>query len=140
MWPTSFVPEVTDSLLEASRAAEEVVIQLSRDRQIVIIGGGLDVQNGQAFNRAMIVDGGNVVGSYRKIHLFSPNAENRHMAAGDAPLIADTSLGRIGVLICYDIRFPELVRYYFYKDVDILAVPSQWPRVKELFGQLPDGG
>ncbi len=130
LWPTSFVPEVTDALVDASRAAEDAMVELSAKRQLVIVGGGLDQEAGQTYNRAQIVDCGNVLGSYRKIHLFSPNAENRHLAAGDSPLIADTSLGRIGVLICYDIRFPELVRYYFYQDVDILAVPSQWPEAR----------
>jgi predicted amidohydrolase len=130
MWPTSFVETVTDSLLEASREAEEAVIGLSKDYRAVVVGGGLDRQDGQIFNRALVVDSGKVLGSYRKIHLFSPHGENRHMSAGHEPLIADTSLGRIGVLICYDIRFPELVRYYFYRNVDILAVPSQWPEAR----------
>jgi predicted amidohydrolase len=97
---------------------------------MVIVGGGIEREDGQVFNRALIVEGGDVLGSYRKIHLFSPNAENRHYAPGKQPLIVDTSLGRIGVLICYDIRFPELVRYYFYQDTDLLAIPSQWPEAR----------
>lgn len=130
MWPTSFVKEVTDSLLEATARAEAAVVELSREHGMVVVGGGLEKHDGQLFNRSLVVDCGNIVGSYRKIHLFSPHAENRHLSAGDAPLIADTSLGRIGVMICYDIRFPELVRYYFYKSTDILAVPSQWPEAR----------
>lgn len=130
MWPTSFVKEISDSLLTASQKAEEAIVALSKRHRMVIVGGGLDKQDGQYFNRALAIDSGVVLGSYRKIHLFSPHAENRHLSAGDAPLIADTSLGRIGVMICYDIRFPELVRYYFYKSTDILAVPSQWPEAR----------
>jgi len=130
MWPTSFVKEVSDSLLEASLKAEQTIVDLSRELDMVIVGGGVERDGGLLFNRALIVDGGNVLGSYRKIHLFSPNAENRHYEPGKRPLIVDTSLGRIGVLICYDIRFPELVRYYFYQDTDLLAIPSQWPEAR----------
>ena len=101
-----------------------------RELNMVVVGGGMEREEGQLFNRALVADGGKVLGSYRKIHLFSPNAENRHYAPGQQPLIVDTSLGRIGVLICYDIRFPELVRYYFYQDTDLLAIPSQWPEAR----------
>jgi len=130
MWPTSFVKDPSDSLLEASLKADEAIVELSRELDMVIVGGGLERDEGQLFNRALIADRGTVLGSYRKIHLFSPNAENRHYAPGERPLIVDSSLGRIGVLICYDIRFPELVRYYFYQDTELLAVPSQWPEAR----------
>jgi predicted amidohydrolase len=127
MWPTSFVKDASDALLDASARAEDSVTKLSRELQMVIVGGGLERDGEQMFNRALVADRGVVLGSYRKIHLFSPHAENRHYAPGARPLIVDTSVGRIGVLICYDIRFPELVRYYFYRDTALLAVPSQWP-------------
>lgn len=130
MWPTSFVKDVSDAMLEASLEAEDAVTQLSKELDIVVVGGGLERDGDQLFNRAQIADRGAVLGSYRKIHLFSPNAEHRHLTPGQQPLIADTSLGRIGVLICYDIRFPELVRYYFYQGAELLAVPSQWPEAR----------
>ena len=130
MWPTSFVREASDSLIEASLAAEDRVTALSKDLGIVVVGGGIERDGDQLFNRARIIDRGEVLGSYRKIHLFSPNAEHRHLTPGADPLIADTSLGRVGVLICYDIRFPELVRYHFYQGAELLAVPSQWPEAR----------
>lgn len=130
LWPTSFVAEASDNLLAASQEAEQAVCTLARELSMVIVGGGLERQDGQLFDRAQVIDRGDVRGSYRKIHLFSPNAEDRHMSPGHDPVIADTSLGRIGVVICYDLRFPELVRYYFYKNVDVLAVPSQWPEAR----------
>jgi len=130
LWPTSFVAEAPDALLEASERAEVAVRTLARELNMVIVGGGLERAEGKLFDRAQVIDRGEILGSYRKIHLFSPNAEDRYLAAGDRPVIADTSLGRIGVVICYDLRFPELVRYYFYKNVGLLAVPSQWPEAR----------
>ena len=44
----------------------------------------------------------------------------------------NSSVGRIGLVVCYDIRFPELVRYYFHKDVQLLVVPAQWPEARSL--------
>jgi predicted amidohydrolase len=52
------------------------------------------------------------------------------MRPGKAPLILDTRLGKLGVMICYDIRFPELVRYYFQMGVEVLVVPAQWPEAR----------
>ncbi len=130
VWTTSFVKEVSPSLLDASGAAEAEVTRMSRELGIVVVGGGLERVDGRVYNRALLIDRGRVLGSYRKIHLFTPHAEPRYFAAGAVPLIADTSVGRIGVVICYDIRFPELIRYYFLKKVEILAVPSQWPEAR----------
>ena len=130
MWPTSFVGEPSDALIAESREAEEDMVRLSGELDLVVVGGGLVAEEGETFNRALVADHGRVAGEYRKIHLFTPNAEHRYHTPGRAPLIVDTSVGRLGVLICYDIRFPELVRFYFYKNVEVLCVPSQWPEAR----------
>ena len=130
LWTTSFVKDASEALLAASRAAEEEVTRLAKDLELVVVGGGIEHADGRLYDRALLVDRGKVLGSYRKIHLFTPHAEHRSLSAGGAPLIADTSVGRIGVVICYDIRFPELVRWHFQKKVEILAVPSQWPEAR----------
>lgn len=130
MWPTSFVPEPTTALIEESARAEEDMVRLSNELGLLVVGGGFEERDGALYNRALVVDRGNVLGAYRKIHLFTPNAEPRYLKAGDEPLILDTRLGRLGVLICYDIRFPELVRHYYMEEVEILAVPAQWPEAR----------
>jgi predicted amidohydrolase len=130
MWTTSFTPQITDTLLAAAQAADQHMIALSRELGIVIVGGGLHAEDGKHFNRALLVENGTERGEYRKIHLFSPNAEHRLHSPGSEPLVVDTRLGRIGVAICYDIRFPELIRYYFYRKTELLAVPAQWPEAR----------
>ena len=127
MWTTSFVPEITPALVARSKAAEKHMVRLSAQLGMVVVGGGLVQEDGQTYNRALLVDHGKIVGEYRKIHLFSLHGEDKVHDSGSEPLIADTSAGRIGVVICYDIRFPELIRYYFYHKVEILVVPAQWP-------------
>ncbi|MCB9869826.1 MAG: carbon-nitrogen family hydrolase [Planctomycetes bacterium] len=130
LWTTSFVQEASVGLIRESREAERAMTRLSEELGIMVVGGGLEEERGAFFNRALLVDRGRVIGTYRKIHMFTPNAEDKLMTAGTRPLIADTRLGRIAVAICYDIRFPELTRYYFHFGVQVLAVPAQWPEAR----------
>jgi predicted amidohydrolase len=130
MWSTSFVPEPDDALLARSLAAERSLADLTRELDLIVVGSAPERADGKIYNRSRLVDRGEVLGDYRKIHLFSPNAEHRVHSPGSEPLVVDTRLGRIGVVCCYDIRFPELLRYYFYEQVEILVVPAQWPEAR----------
>lgn len=74
---------------------------------------------------------GTVAAVYRKIHLFDVaipgRAEFRESAdvlAGDTPVVAETPLGRFGLSICYDLRFPELYRHLALAGAEVLFVPS----------------
>jgi predicted amidohydrolase len=130
MWSTSFAPQWSDSLIAAAAAAEARLRELSAQHALVIVGSSLESAEGRIFNTARVHDRGVDRGSYRKIHLFSPNLEHRRFSPGDQPLVVDTSAGRLGVTICYDLRFPELARFYFHKGAEILTVPAQWPEAR----------
>ena len=80
-------------------------------------------------NSSLVYDAsGKLVARYDKIHLFGfqMGEERYHEAStiepGDKPVTVDTPFGRLGLSICYDLRFPEL--YRSMKDVDIILVPS----------------
>jgi predicted amidohydrolase len=64
---------------------------------------------------------------YRKIHPFSYTGENRHYASGKLPKITTIEGLSIGLSICYDLRFPELFRYYAKKKVDMIIDIANWP-------------
>lgn len=131
MWSTSFLAGYDAATLAAAARAETALCELSRVHGLVLIGSSAEADGaGGVSNCARVYDGGTLLGSYRKIHLFSPHAEQRYHLAGNDPLILDTSVGRVGVLICYDIRFPDLSRYYFHKGVELLVVPAQWPEAR----------
>ena len=130
LWSTSFLSAFDDRTLRAAEAAEQDLKDLSKVHGLVVVGSSVEAAEGRIFNTATVYDHGESRGSYRKIHLFSPNLEHRHHGWGHQPRIAATSLGRIGVMICYDIRFPELGRYYFHKGADLLVVPGQWPEAR----------
>ena len=61
MWPTSFVKEVSDSMLEASLDAERTVAELSKELGLVVVGGGIEREGDQLYNRAQVVDNGEVL-------------------------------------------------------------------------------
>jgi deaminated glutathione amidase len=75
---------------------------------------------------------GRVAARYDKIHLFDVDIpgraeryrESAHVAAGSAPRVIDTPLGRIGLSVCYDVRFPELYRALSAAGAQILTIPS----------------
>ena len=73
---------------------------------------------------------------YRKIHLW--DEEKRWFAPGtDAPAVVATSVGRLGVLICYDLEFPEMVRSLAIRGVEVIAVPTNWPLSPRPAGERP---
>lgn len=131
MWSTSFLADYGDELVARAEAAEQRLLDLSQRLSLVVVGSSIEkAPNGERFNCARVLDCGRELGRYRKVHMFSANAEHRHLRAGESPLVVDSSAGRLGVLIGYDLRFPDLSRYYFHKDVEILVVPAQWPEVR----------
>lgn len=130
LWSTSFLAQFDDEIVADAEDAEQELAELSRTHGLVVIGSTIERTDAGVFNTAHVYQRGERLGSYRKIHLFSPNLEHRRHLAGDSPCIVDTELGRIGVLICYDLRFPELARYYFHGGVELLAVPGQWPEAR----------
>lgn len=132
LWSTSFLADFPAATLAAAQAAEAEVLALSGSLGLVIIGSSIEAADGRMHNTARVYDRGQQIGAYRKIHLFSPIAEDRYFCAGDDALVVDTSIGRIGVLICYDLRFPELARHYFHRNAQILVVPGQWPEARSV--------
>lgn len=80
------------------------------------------------YNTAFFVErDGAVKGSYRKIHLFSLGGETKIFSPGKTVRPFSGQMGKIGVVICYDIRFPELVRKLAIGGSQILIVCAQWP-------------
>jgi nitrilase len=77
-------------------------------------------------------DAGRRVARYDKIHLFDVEvastgeryAESETIAPGDAPVVVDTPLGRLGLAVCYDLRFPELFRAMLDNNMELLALPA----------------
>ncbi len=80
------------------------------------------------YNAVVVIDReGQIAGHYRKVHLFSPAGEDRACAPGEGLVAVELDDVRWGVAVCYDIRFPELVRRLVFDGVKGLLVPSAFP-------------
>jgi predicted amidohydrolase len=83
----------------------------------------LDLDGEHVYDSALIVDQhGHVSDSYRKIHLFQ--SENGTFQPGNTPCILDLGFGKMGVLICYDLEFPEAARELAVRGADWIAVST----------------
>nr|VFK31953.1 MAG: nitrilase [Candidatus Kentron sp. MB]VFK32408.1 MAG: nitrilase [Candidatus Kentron sp. MB]VFK76191.1 MAG: nitrilase [Candidatus Kentron sp. MB] len=112
---------------------------LAREHGVWLIGGTIPLQaeDVRKERAASLVfdDQGNEVCRYDKIHLFDADVEGgeRHRESdniepGANPVIWDTPFGRLGLSVCYDVRFPELFRFRS-QGPDIIAVPSAFTAV-----------
>lgn len=98
----------------------------------LVVTGSLPEQDGdEIYNTAYVIDQGKLVGSYRKLHMFSTMGEDRFLSPGDSTLVVDTTVGRIGVAICYDLRFPELFRKMALDGAELICVPAEWPKPRQ---------
>jgi 5-aminopentanamidase len=93
---------------------------------IVVVGGFCETADGELFNSAALVgpDGSRVI--YRKAHLWD-RERLWFIPGGDAPPVVTTPFGRIAVMICYDLEFPEWVRLPALDGAQLLCAPVNWP-------------
>jgi deaminated glutathione amidase len=111
---------------------QDFLADTARRNRIWLVGGTVPLEcadAGRVRNACLVFDAaGNRVARYDKIHLFSYQGakerydESRTIEPGDEPLAVASPFGRLGLSVCYDLRFPELYRRF--ADVDCWFVPS----------------
>ncbi len=111
---------------------QQFLSETAKQHKIWLVGGSVPLASGDANkvrNSSLIYDDkGKLIERYDKIHLFGFNmgkeqySEQRTIEPGREVKVIDSPFGRIGLSICYDLRFPEL--YRAMKNVDIILVPS----------------
>ena len=108
---------------------------LARELGIHLLAGSIleaGAPDGRAYNTSILYGpGGERLAVYRKLHLFDVEIgdgatyrESRNVAPGDALAVADTPPGKLGLTVCYDLRFPELYRALSEQGAELLAVPA----------------
>jgi len=90
-----------------------------------VAGSAVIVENGQRFNRMMVVEPSGPVWLYDKRHLFAFGGENRRYVAGDSRIVIPVQGWRICLQICYDLRFPVWCRNR--NDYDLMLLVANWP-------------
>jgi predicted amidohydrolase len=97
---------------------------------VAVVAGVFEPAPGdRVYNTAVAFDaGGRLVAAYRKIHLFDAlgHRESDQVTAGHEPVVTDLNGLRVGLLTCYDIRFPELARALVARGADLIVVPAGW--------------
>ncbi len=110
----------------------ETFTRIARQKEICINTGSMVVErNGMLYNMShLITPDGFIAGEYSKCHLYDARiaglqvSESTVFTKGHGITIVNTQFGKIGIMICYDIRFPEFSRLYALEGVDILLIPS----------------
>lgn len=85
--------------------------------------------DGSLTNTAVVFEpDGSLSAVYRKIHLFGfADGEPKFLTPGQDLVVAETSVGRLGLATCYDLRFPEMFRRLTDADAELFVVPAAWP-------------
>jgi len=110
--------------------------RLAADLDIVVVGGFCEAAGAEVFNSAALVDASGLRCVYRKAHLW--DAEPRWFARGGAPPpVVATRHGRVAVMICYDLEFPEWVRLPALDGAQLLCAPVNWPAYPRPDGERP---
>lgn len=131
-WNTGFFPK--ENLAELScRNGYEVnnrIGELAKKYKVNIVAGSVsNVRGGKVYNTAFVFDRtGSCIAEYDKTHLFTPMGEDDYYTCGDHLCRFTLDGVKCGIIICYDVRFPELTRSLALQGLDMLFVVSQWPK------------
>ena len=101
---------------------------IAKDKSANIFAGIIERRNIRIYNTLIhIRPDGNLLKLYRKVHPFSYSAENEHYDAGAKPAMTKIKKWKVGLTICYDLRFPELFRKYGKKRAYLIVNIANWP-------------
>jgi predicted amidohydrolase len=144
------LPELTTSGYMFESAEEAASVALDPDHEIlrewgaaasanaVIVAGGFAErgEDGRTYNSAAVFDPEGLRAVYRKLHLW--DREKLWFAPGEQPPpVIDTAVGRLSVIVCYDIEFFELTRMVALAGTQLLVVPTNWPLMERPDGERP---
>ena len=132
-----------ESLEEAIPYAETIpgsstnrLIEACQKLNIHLVLGMLEKDDEQCYNAAVLLGPQGLIGKYRKIHLPFLGVD-RFVNPGNLGFqVHETPLGRIGLNICYDGRFPESDRALALRGADIVLLPTNWPKGAEEFAEF----
>lgn len=127
---------------QQNQIVQQFLAEQARQHSIILVGGTTPMASrveggnvsGERVRAASLVYGndGTLLGRYDKIHLFDVDVadaqgayrESMTMEPGEQTLVVDTPLAKLGLSVCYDLRFPELYRQLVFQGAEVLLVPA----------------
>jgi len=133
-WNVGFFPKENLTELADPDGAEvkRVFSALAKELSVnIVAGSAATAREGKVFNTAYVFDrAGECVASYDKTHLFTPMGEHEYFTPGGHLCTFTLDGVKCGLIICYDLRFPELTRSLALQNIELLFVPAEWPAVR----------
>ena len=126
---------------DGSGPIQDFLAAEAQRQKVWLVGGTVPIacDDSQRVRAACLVydDNGKRVARYDKIHLFDVSLhegketynESETIEAGDDPVVIDSPFGRLGLAVCYDLRFPELFRSLLLQGMEVCAIPSAFTAV-----------
>ncbi|MGO3751625.1 MAG: carbon-nitrogen family hydrolase [Peptoniphilaceae bacterium] len=130
MWNTSFFPDNVKEIADIDGfRTKKFLSKLSSKFSVNIVGGSVaNIRNKELYNTSYIFNRhGKLIGSYDKVHLFSPSGEDKIFNSGNKLCTFELDRIKCGICICYDLRFVEWIRMNALEDISILFIPAAWP-------------
>lgn len=131
MWSGGFITDGLDERLADldGNRAKAFLSQLAAELKINIVGGSVATKKaGNYYNTTYVADRqGYIIADYDKAHLFSFAGEDQRFRAGNQLVTFSLDGNPCGIIICYEIRFPEWARKQALAGTKVLFVPAEWP-------------
>ncbi len=130
LWNTGFFPENVKKLADLKGEPScSFLSELAAKYRINLVGGSIaSKEDDRIYNINYVFDRkGKIISRYKKIHLFSPSGEDNYFKHGNEISVYEIDGIKAATIICYDLRFVELVRILALKGVQILFIVAQWP-------------
>lgn len=129
-FPTDNLEELAD---KEGQTTKKLFSEYAKKHSVNIVAGSVTtLKNNKVFNTAYIFDKhGKLVAEYDKIHGFTPSGEHNYYQGGNKLVTFNLAGMKCGIIICYDIRFCELVRSLALKGIELLFIPAHWPLIRK---------
>lgn len=124
MWQCGFDYQNLEKHADATHEVLQEVIRVSKERRLTVVGTYPLKVNEGIHNSAIVVDKGNIAGVRHKIKLFPLYEEQKYFLPGNENPLFEVSGVKLGILICFELRFPELS--WSLREAKLLLVPAMW--------------
>lgn len=131
MFATGFSMNVALTSEGRDRPTERYLSQLAQEMQVAFVAGVVsDAKEGKGFNEAVVIGPVGVLARYQKIQPFVPGKEAAYYEAGDAVVSFVWQGATVVPFVCYDLRFPEVIRRAAKLGAEVICVISSWPAAR----------